>query len=136
MQGFGVLLASLALAALFGGMVFFGTVMAPLVFAKLPSETAGMFIRVAFPRYYFYVSITSVLAAIGLWLRGAPALAILPALVLAVTLWLWIQWLPHLNALRDAGDQVAFARGHRLSVLVNVGQLVVVAISLIVVAFR
>jgi hypothetical protein len=34
-----------ARALVFGGMTFFSAVMAPLVFTKLPAETAGRFIR-------------------------------------------------------------------------------------------
>ena len=43
------LLAGLALALTWGGMTFFSAVMAPLVFTKLPLETAGAFIREVFP---------------------------------------------------------------------------------------
>ena len=37
----GNILVALGLAALVGGMLFFGAVMAPLVFTKLPADVAG-----------------------------------------------------------------------------------------------
>jgi len=44
-------ITGLSLALTFGGMIFFSAVMAPLVFTKLPFETAGAFIRQVFPWY-------------------------------------------------------------------------------------
>ena len=43
------IITGLALALTFGGMTFFSGVMAPLVFTKLPFETAGAFSRQVFP---------------------------------------------------------------------------------------
>ncbi|MBU6357619.1 MAG: DUF4149 domain-containing protein [Rhodospirillales bacterium] len=122
----GSFLAVMALAALFGGMLFFGAVMTPLVFSKLPPDVAGPFIRAAFPRYYLFITVTSALAAIGLLIRGNPWYALLAVIVTGITLWLWLEWMPHLNAVRDAGNQVDFQRGHRLSVWVNAVQFVIV----------
>ena len=45
-------IAVFALALQLGGMIFFATVMAPLVFTKLPASEAGEFIRAVFPVYY------------------------------------------------------------------------------------
>lgn len=130
----GSFLAVMALAALFGGMLFFGAVMTPLVFSQLPPETAGPFIRAAFPRYYLFMVIASAIAALGLLIRGNPWYALVAVLVAGVTIWLWVEWLPHLNALRDAGNQEEFARGHRLSVLVNAVEFVAVLLLLVGVA--
>lgn len=126
----GSFLAVMALAALLGGMLFFGAVMTPLVFSKLPAETAGPFIRATFPRYYLFVVTASAIAALGLLIRGNPWYALAAVLIAAGTLWLWIEWLPHLNALRDAGNQDEFARGHRLSVWVNGVEFLVVVLLL------
>ncbi|OYV55901.1 DUF4149 domain-containing protein [Acidiphilium sp.] len=126
----GSFIAVMALAALFGGMLFFGGVMTPLVFSKLPPDVAGPFIRAAFPRYYLFIIVTSALAAIGLLIRGNPWYALLAVIVTGVTLWLWLEWMPHLNAVRDAGNQVDFQRGHRLSVWVNAVQFVIVFVLL------
>ncbi|MGC8532788.1 MAG: DUF4149 domain-containing protein [Acidiphilium sp.] len=130
----GSIIALLGLGCLFGGMVFFGTIMTPLVFTKLPPETASLFIRATFPRYYLYVSVAAAIAALGLVLRGNLPFALVLALVLVLTLWLWQDWLPHLNSLRDSGNQTAFARGHRLSVWLNGAQLLAVLAVLVALA--
>lgn len=123
-------IALFALALLFGGMVFFAAVMAPLVFSRLPGPVAGPFIRAVFPVYYLYVFGTAAVAALALipgpggWVMGGVA---------ALTLWLR-QWLmPRLNAWSDraqAGDDGArrrFALGHRMSVVLNLVQLALAA---------
>jgi hypothetical protein len=51
--------AGLTLALAFGGMTFFSAVMAPLVFTKLPFDTAGAFIRQVFPWYYLTIGAVS-----------------------------------------------------------------------------
>ncbi|MDD2877052.1 MAG: DUF4149 domain-containing protein [Acidiphilium sp.] len=124
------MLAVMGLSALFGGMLFFGAIVTPLVFGKLPPDVAGPFIRAAFPRYYLFMVITSVIAALGLLLRGSIWYALGSGLIAAVTLWLWLKWLPHLNAVRDAGDKLAFGRGHRLSVWLNGAEFLVVILLL------
>ena len=125
MQGFGHGLTVVSLGVLLGGMVFFAAITAPTVFARLPPETAGPFIRALFPRYYGFIVAMSALAAIGLMLRGTMVTALVAVAIAAATLFLWLDWMPHLNALRDAGDQAGFARGHRLSVWVNGVEMVV-----------
>lgn len=119
----GNILAALGLAALVGGMLFFGAVMAPLVFTKLPPEFSGPFIRAAFPRYYAFVVVSAAVGAVGFGLRRQVLPAIVLAVIALVTLWLWFWLIPYLNGVRDAGNNVAFARGHRLSVWVNSGEL-------------
>ena len=115
----GNICAALGLAALVGGMLFFGAIMAPLVFTKLPPEIAGPFIRAAFPRYYAFMVVSAAIGVIGFALRRQVVPAVVLALVVLVTLWLWFWLIPYLNGVRDAGNNVAFARGHRLSVWVN-----------------
>ena len=119
----GRILSVLGLGALVGGMLFFGIIMAPLVFTKLPPEVIGPFIRASFPRYYAFIVCTALLGALGFAMRRQ----LLPVLVLlvlaAVTLWLWFWLIPLLNALRAAGNMAGFARGHRFSVWVNGAQL-------------
>jgi Domain of unknown function (DUF4149) len=126
----------LGLAALFGAMLFFGAVMAPLVFVKLPPETAGAFIRSAFPWYYAFMLATSLLAALGAALRRATIAAGLLVVIAAVTAALWFVLIPHLDALRLAGNTAAFNRGHHFSVLVDGAQLLVVLALLVRSALR
>ncbi len=130
----GNILVALGLAALVGGMLFFGAVMAPLVFTKLPAEVAGNFIRAAFPFYYAYMIATAALAAGGFLLRGQYGAAGVLMVVMALSVWLLFGWMPHLEAMRVAGDSAGFARGHRISVWVNGGQLLAALALLIRVA--
>jgi hypothetical protein len=117
-----------ALACLVGGMVFFGIIMAPLVFTRLDAATAGRFIRATFPRYYLYVLISAALGAAA-FAATDPWAGLVLAVIAVTTLWLRQGLMPHINRLRDAelaGDAAAaraFARAHRLSVLVNQVQL-------------
>ncbi|OYV35450.1 MAG: hypothetical protein B7Z81_08710 [Acidocella sp. 20-61-6] len=112
-------------------MLFFGAVMAPLVFIKLPLETAGPFIRAAFPWYYAFIIASSALAALGFFLRGQALSAVVALLLVAVTVWLWVWFLPHLDVLRTAGDTLGFKRGHRLSVYVNGAELLAALVLLL-----
>jgi hypothetical protein len=129
-------LALLSLALLFGGMVFFAAVVAPLVFTRLPPEQAGRFIRQVFPVYYLWLIGTAAVAALAL-LPGRPADALAMAVVAALTLWLRQGLMPRINRLSDAaqaGDATAkprFDSAHRLSVLLNLVQMVVAAVVLL-----
>lgn len=123
------IIASLALALLLGGMVFFAAIVAPNVFTRLPMAQAGPFIRVLFPWYYRYLAVTAGLCAAALSLER-PVDAGIMAVVTLVTLWLVYGLMPAINRQSDrvqAGEKGAkrgFDRGHRLSVVVNVLQLV------------
>jgi hypothetical protein len=115
----GNVLAVIGLSALVGGMVFFGAIMAPLVFTKLPPDVSGPFIRAAFPRYYGFVIASAALGALGLFLRRQLISASLLLVIVVATLWAWLWLIPHLNALREAGNMAAFDRGHKLSTWLN-----------------
>lgn len=122
--------ALLAAALLLGGMVFFAAVLAPLIFTALPGDTAGPFVRRVFPAYYLWIIVAAAVGALALLpLRLPDAFGL--GLVAASTVWLRQGLMPRVNALSDAaqaGDAAAkagFARAHRLSVLVNVAQMLV-----------
>ena len=126
----------LSLASLLGGMLFFPAVVAPLVFRTLETDDAGRFLRALFPRYYVYMIVTAVIAALAAIPVSVGAAATLGAV--AVTTLLVRQLLvPRLNAWRDAeltGDAEAgrrFATGHRLSVFINLLQLVAVIVIVV-----
>jgi hypothetical protein len=132
--------AVLSLAALFGGMLAFSAMFAPLVFMKLPAETAGRFVRAIFPWYYLYVLLLGAVAATALAVateRGGAAL--LAALIAAGAAYARWGLMPAINALRDRqlqGDRSA-ARGfelrHRLSVAINAVQLLAAGYLLVAV---
>jgi hypothetical protein len=115
--------AALAAAFALGAMVFFSFVMAPLVFAKLPRETAGAFMRAAFPVYYLVLAGLAALSA-ALAATRPEALALWLAALLFVGMRFWL--VPALDRVRGK-DEAAFARLHRLSVVVNLVQMILLA---------
>jgi len=130
-----ILAALFATATLLGSMAFFSAVMAPLIFIELDSEIAGRFIRRVFPWYYLIVIGLSVLAALCLVFSRVVDAALLGAVA---TLGVFARQflMPKINRARDSmlsGDQargLRFSRLHRLSVWINVAQMIVIAIVL------
>ncbi|KZD12793.1 hypothetical protein AUP43_00170 [Oceanibaculum pacificum] len=123
-------LAALFTALVLGGMLCFAAVFAPLIFIKLPAETAGPFIRQVFPVYYLAMALGCVPAALlALPVNFSAAAALL--LVILGFVYARQGLMPKINRLRDrqlAGDAAAatrFDRLHRLSVLLNLGQMAV-----------
>ena len=121
-------LALYVVAATLGAMLFFAVGVAPTVFQALPIEQAGLFLRKLFPRYYLALIVGSGVAC-GLWISSTPLAATICLLIALSTLWIRQQLVPRINQLRDAelaGDAAAgarFATLHRLSVIINMGQL-------------
>jgi hypothetical protein len=130
--------AGLLLALVLGGMAFFSFVFSPLVFVKLPGETAGPFIRQVFPWYFLTVSIVFALAGLAL----APAYPGLAVLAGAMTLLGALNrqvLMPRISRFRDrmlAGDGAArgsFDRLHRASVGIHLLQLFAAGLALAIV---
>ena len=128
-----------AVAGVFGAMVFFAFVYAPLVFVKLGADTGGRFIREVFPVYYVAMGATSIAAAVllafGSAARGADAMAM--ACVGIVFLLARFVLLPVINRSRDAGQagdvaaKKRFDALHRVSVLLNLAQMLAVLVVLV-----
>ena len=126
-------LANALVLMLLGAMLFFPSVVAPVVFTSLSEEQAGAFLRSMFPRYYAFMIALSLIAALLFLVvsdESAYQAAIVCLLVGVSTLWVR-QWLmPRINTARDAqlaGDTEAgrrFDRDHKLSVGINTVQLV------------
>ena len=121
-------LALYVVAATLGAMLFFAVGVAPTVFQALPIEEAGLFLRKLFPRYYLALIVGSGVAG-GLWISSAPMAAAVCWLIAGSTLWIRQSLVPRINQLRDAelaGDAAAgagFATLHRVSVIINMVQL-------------
>jgi hypothetical protein len=118
--------ALLLTAILLGGMLFFSAAFAPLVFMKLPGETAGRFIRQVFPVYYSSGAAVALGAAlVSFWSLPGLFMALVGVAFLAARFWL----MPEINRHRDrglAGDAAAMARFERLhgaSVALNAVQI-------------
>ena len=125
-------LATLVTAFVFGGMAFFSFAVAPLVFRQLPKETAAEFMRAAFPLYYAVMAGASALAALAAALVS-PIEAAIMGVAAVVFVALRQLLLPALNARRervDAASDAAFRRLHGLSMVVNLVQLIAVAVAL------
>ena len=121
---------------LLGAMLFFPSVVAPVVFTSLPEAHAGVFLRSMFPRYYaFMIALSLISTSLFLVADGGSAYraAIVCLFVSVSTLWVRQWLLPRINAARDAqlsGDAEAgrrFDRDHKLSVGINLLQLVLLA---------
>jgi hypothetical protein len=124
-----------ATALLFGSMMFFSAVMAPLIFVKLGGEAAGRFIRQVFPWYYLVVIALAAVGAAALAFPRPVDAAVLGA-VAAVGVAARQVLMPMINRARDAmlaGDAASktrFSGLHRLSVWINAAQIVAVAVGL------
>ena len=118
---------------LLGAMLFFPSVVAPVVFTSLPEAQAGVFLRSMFPRYYAFMIALSLIAALLFLVANDESTyqaAIVCLFVGLSTLWVRQWLLPRINTTRDAqlaGDVEAgrrFDRDHKLSVGINMVQLV------------
>jgi hypothetical protein len=129
-------LALYVVAATLGAMLFFAVGVAPTVFQALPIEQAGLFLRRLFPRYYLALILGSVVAGC-LWVSSAPMAAVVCWMITLSTLWIRQRLVPLINQLRDAelaGDAGAgarFATLHRVSVIINMVQLLALVVLLL-----
>lgn len=130
-------LLTIIAAALLGSMLFFPVVVAPMVFRVLPAEQAGRFLRCMFPRYYLWG-----LAMSALGLAAAINLQITAFLLLSLVLIGFVLsreiLMPGINEARDLAVQTRdpahgrrFRRLHGISVVINVVQIVLLAILLV-----
>ena len=131
--------ALLTVGGLWGGMVFFAFVYAPLIFWKLEASAAGQFIRQVFPVYYLAMGVTSAVAAAALALGSTHTRVDTAALaIVCAAFWVVRQSLmPIINRTRDAslaGDARSsrqFKRLHVVSVLINAIPVVIVLVVLL-----
>jgi hypothetical protein len=122
------LIGLIAIATLFGSMVFFSTIVAPRVFMVLDAQTAGRLIRALFPWYYLAIIAMALLAAAAL-APVRPLDAALTGLIALTGLASRQLLMPRINHVRDKmnqgepGADRRFIRLHRLSVWINGAQL-------------
>lgn len=129
-------LSVLCQAFIFGAIAFFSAIVAPLVFSALPAETAGGFIRRIFPRYYLSLVIAGLVGGLAaLPFDGWVALGLL--VIAAGAIYARQILMPAANRARDEekrgvpGAVRKFRRLHRLSVVINLLQLVVIVVALL-----
>ena len=116
--------ALLLTAALFGGMVLYSAGFADVLFAVLPSNTAGASIRRAFPVFYLLVIATSLLAAIFVWNSDIWSSVWLGVIAIS-TLPTRQKLMPAINQTSDSGNKLRFAMLHGLSVLITLAHIVI-----------
>ncbi|MFT6329204.1 MAG: hypothetical protein ACJAYN_001134 [Bermanella sp.] len=112
------------LSVIFGGMVTFQILFAPLVFIKLGIDTARPFIRAFFPFYYLYFSIFSFAYLIVCLLASDGIQAIIAGVALVGFLISRQILMPMANAASDSSQKSKFDLLHRGTVVINTLQLV------------
>lgn len=112
------ILALLATALLFGGMVLYSFGFAAFLFAALPADVAGPTIRRAFPHFYLFVIVTAIIAAGLLW-QADPFSAALLAFIAVSTIPTRQLLMPAINTATDTGAKTRFKWLHGASVLIT-----------------
>jgi len=112
--------SNLLVAANVGIMVFFTVVVAPTVFTALPPEWSAAYVRKFFPKYFFFLGVTTAVATTGVNGLGEQ----LALLACAVVFFFSCFWLtPRINLARDNKQSAHFKTLHWLSVGLNMAQL-------------
>ncbi len=117
-------LALLTTALLFGGTLLYSFGFAAFLFTSLPAETAGPLIRKAFPHFYIFVFVTSLLAA-GLLAVADPLAAFALGAVSGTTIYARQVLMPAINAATDNADKGRFKRLHGFSVAITLAHIAV-----------
>lgn len=113
-------LSNILVAANLGIMVFFTVAVAPTIFTVLPPEWSAAYVRKFFPKYFFFLGLTTAAATLG---ANTP---IHQVALMACTLVFFFScfWLtPRINLARDDKKGAAFKRLHWTSVGLNMVQL-------------
>ena len=113
----------------FGVIVFFSFVVAPITFITLDIENAGKFIRRLFPFYYGFNLLCLILSLLIALVDGSFAVRY-HIVILCVILFLFTLFylMPKINKYRDNSNERMFKITHRLSVVINYAQLILLAI--------
>ena len=107
-------------AANTGIIVFFSSIVTPIVFKKLEPQQASSYLRAFFPRLYITLFITTFIAGIAAFDKTAQLILITVAILFIVSLW---PLTPAINKATDAGKIIKFKVLHSVSVFLLVGQL-------------
>lgn len=135
------MLALFATALLLGAMLFFSFVVLPVAHRNLEPMAAKRFVRAAFPAYYRVIAGLSTFAALALVAEDDRVLAATMGFVAVLAAFVDQGLRPRIYSLQDAtqwGEDAArplFKRLHRLSVLINLAQIMAVAMVLLTLAY-
>lgn len=122
--------ALLTSSLLFGGMLLFAASFAAFLFKCLPPAEASALIRKAFPPFYIFVIVTSLIAA-SLALTNSLFSASILALISLSTIPTRQILMPAINAASDAKIRQRFLVLHGLSVVITLAHIVAVAFVII-----
>ena len=115
---------------LFGGMLFFSASFAAFLLKSLPPAMARTLIREAFPSFYLFVIITSLIAAL-LALKSSLLSASILVLITLSTIPTRQILMPAINAATDAKLKQRFIMLHGLSVVITLGHIIAVGFVII-----
>ena len=123
------LIANNLIIVSFGVIVFFSFVVAPITFITLDIENAGKFIRRLFPFYYGFNLFCLILSLLIALFDGSFSVRY-HIVILCVFLFLFTLFylMPKINKYRDDSNEKMFKLSHRLSVVINYAQLILLAI--------
>ena len=122
--------ALLTSSLLFGGMLLFSASFAAFLFKSLPPIEARVLIRKAFPSFYIFVIITSLIAAL-LALASSLLSASILVLISLSTIPTRQIIMPAINAASDAKLNQRFLVLHSLSVVITLVH--IIAVSFVIV---
>lgn len=122
--------ALLASSLLFGGMLFFSASFAAFLFKSLPPEEARILIRKAFPSFYIFVAVTSLIGAL-LALASSLFSTIILALIFLSTIPTRQILMPAINAAADTKLKQHFLVLHGLSVAITLTHIVAVGFVIV-----
>jgi hypothetical protein len=115
---------------LFGGMLLFSASFAAFLFKSLPPAEASSLIRKAFPPFYIFVAVTSVIAALLALVSSLFSASIL-ALIALSTIPTRQILMPAINAATDAKLKQRFLVLHGLSVVITLAHIVAVGFVIV-----
>lgn len=122
--------ALLSSSFLFGGMLLFSASFAAFLFKALPPAEARALIRKAFPSFYLFVIITSLIAALLALASNLFSASIL-ALIALSTIPTRQILMPAINAATDAKLKRRFLVLHGLSVVITLAHIVAVGFVIV-----
>ena len=122
--------ALLTSSLLFGGMLLFSASFAAFLFKSLPPAEASALLRKAFPSFYIFVIITSLIAAL-LALASSVFSAIILALIALSTIPTRQILMPAINTATDAKLKQRFLVLHGLSVAITLAHIVAVGFVIV-----
>lgn len=110
--------ALLSASLLFGGMLLFSASFASFMFKALPQMEARVLIRKAFPPFYIFVAITSLIAALLTLMTSLLSASILALIALSIIPTRQIL-MPAINTASDKKQKQRFLVLHGLSVVIT-----------------